>query len=400
MRISTGQMFHQNTTSILQKQTATNKILDQLNSGKKVNTAGDDPVAAIVIDNLKQKNALVGQFVKNIDYATNHLSMAESKLGSAESLITNMREQLLRGANGSLSSVERQMVADEMKASLEELMSIANTKDESGNYLFAGFKTNEPPFAFDSAGAIVYSGDSGVRKSIVSQNSNVATNVAGDTAFMSAKNPLGDYDVNYLASQQGDFKLTGASIVNPATHVEDTYTFSFVANGTGVDLQVTDSSGTNVTTVPNFDPNNPVSFNGIEVTLSGAPVAGDSFTLEPKSEVSILDSLQQAIKLLETPEATNTPQGKSKLAQLLNSIDSGQNQVSTARGIAGNNLKALENITSNHEEELIINNSALSKLEDLDMAAAFTEFEKQQLALNAVSSVFGRVGSLSLFDYL
>ena len=52
MRISTGQMFHQNTTSILQKQTSTNKILDQLSTGKKINTAGDDPVAAIVIDNL------------------------------------------------------------------------------------------------------------------------------------------------------------------------------------------------------------------------------------------------------------------------------------------------------------------------------------------------------------
>ena len=62
MRISTGQMFHQNTTSILQKQTSTNKILDQLSTGKKINTAGDDPVAAIVIDNLKQKNVSICHF--------------------------------------------------------------------------------------------------------------------------------------------------------------------------------------------------------------------------------------------------------------------------------------------------------------------------------------------------
>ena len=88
------------------------------------------------------------------------------------------------------------------------------------------------------------------------------------------------------------------------------------------------------------------------------------------------------------------------MAQLLNEIDSGQNQVSTARGIAGNNLKGLENIASNHSEEKIINSSALSMLEDLDYAEAITEFEKQQLALNAVSSVFSKVGSLSLFDYI
>ncbi|MCU7372961.1 hypothetical protein PEC18_19440 [Paucibacter sp. O1-1] len=73
----------------------------------------------------------------------------------------------MRGANGSLSSNERQMIADEMKQSLEELLSIANSQDESGNYLFAGTKTNNQPFAFDASGEIVYSGDSGIRKSVV-----------------------------------------------------------------------------------------------------------------------------------------------------------------------------------------------------------------------------------------
>ncbi|MCU7372960.1 hypothetical protein PEC18_19435 [Paucibacter sp. O1-1] len=95
------------------------------------------------------------------------------------------------------------------------------------------------------------------------------------------------------------------------------------------------------TTVTNFDATNSVSFNGIEVTLSGNPVAGDSFTIEPLETVSIFDAFNQAITFLESPDATTTAQGKSQLAQLLNDIDSGQNQVSTARSIAGNNLKGL-----------------------------------------------------------
>lgn len=56
MRLSSAQLFNQSITSVLQKQTATSKILDQLSSGKKVNTAGDDPVASQGIDNLNQKN--------------------------------------------------------------------------------------------------------------------------------------------------------------------------------------------------------------------------------------------------------------------------------------------------------------------------------------------------------
>ncbi|WP_335919138.1 flagellar hook-associated protein FlgL [Shewanella algae] len=401
MRISTSQMYQQNLNSILQKQTDTNRILEQLSSGKKVNTAGDDPVAAIGIDNLYQQNALVQQYLKNVDYSKNHLSMAESKLGSAETLVTSIREQMLRAVNGTLAPSERQMIADELRGSLDELMSIANTQDESGNYLFSGFSTDNQPFAFDASGNMVYSGDSGVRDALVAQGVAMGTNIPGDSAFMKVPNGLGDYGVNYLASQTGDFRVLSAKIDNPAAHVADTYTFNFTDNGAGgVDLEVLDSGGTAVANVANFDASNPVSFNGIEVKLDGTPAGGDSFTMEPDAEVPIFDTIQQAIDLLEDPNRVNTPEGKAELAQLLNNVDSGLNQLSVARGVAGNNLKCLESYSSNHTEEELVNKSALSLLEDLDYASAITEFQKQQLALNAVSNVFSRVGSVSLFDFI
>ncbi|BCV57451.1 flagellar hook-associated protein FlgL [Shewanella algae] len=401
MRISTSQMYQQNLNSILQKQTDTNRILEQLSSGKKVNTAGDDPVAAIGIDNLYQQNALVQQYLKNVDYSKNHLSMAESKLGSAETLVTSIREQMLRAVNGTLAPSERQMIADELRGSLDELLSIANTQDESGNYLFSGFSTDNQPFAFDASGNMVYSGDSGVRDALVAQGVAMGTNIPGDSAFMKVPNGLGDYGVNYLASQTGDFRVLSAKIDNPAAHVVDTYTFNFTDNGAGgVDLEVLDSGGTAVANVANFDASNPVSFNGIEVKLDGTPAGGDSFTMEPDAEVPIFDTIQQAIDLLEDPNRVNTPEGKAELAQLLNNVDSGLNQLSVARGVAGNNLKSLESYSSNHTEEELVNKSALSLLEDLDYASAITEFQKQQLALNAVSNVFSRVGSVSLFDFI
>ncbi|TVK95951.1 flagellar biosynthesis protein FlgL [Shewanella algae] len=401
MRISTSQMYQQNLNSILQKQTDTNRILEQLSSGKKVNTAGDDPVAAIGIDNLYQQNALVQQYLKNVDYSKNHLSMAESKLGSAETLVTSIREQMLRAVNGTLAPSERQMIADELRGSLDELLSIANTQDESGNYLFSGFSTDNQPFAFDGSGNMVYSGDSGVRDALVAQGVAMGTNIPGDSAFMKVSNGLGDYGVNYLASQTGDFRVLSAKIDNPAAHVADTYTFNFTDNGAGgVDLEVLDSGGTAVANVANFDASNPVSFNGIEVKLDGTPAGGDSFTMEPDAEVPIFDTIQQAIDLLEDPNRVNTPEGKAELAQLLNNVDSGLNQLSVARGVAGNNLKSLESYSSNHTEEELVNKSALSLLEDLDYASAITEFQKQQLALNAVSNVFSRVGSVSLFDFI
>lgn len=394
MRISTAQMFNQNINSVLNKQSATSKIIDQIASGKRVNTAGDDPVAAIGIDNLNQQNALVDQFMKNIDYATNRLALTESKLGSAETLTGSVREQILRAVNGSLSESERQMIADELKGTLEELISVANTQDESGNYMFAGYETDKQPFAFDAAGNVVYSGDSGVRQAIVASGVTLGTNIPGDLAFMNAPAGLGDFGANYSAGQVGDFRVLSATNSNPAAL--DTYSFTM----NGANLEIRDSSATLVTTVPNFDAADPINFNGIEVKLDGQPAPGDSFSIMPQADVSIFDTINQAITLLEDPNKVNTPQGKAELAQMLNNIDSGVNQLSIARGEAGNSLKQIERYSSTHVEEKLVNSSALSLLEDLDYASAITELEKQQLALNAVSSVFSKVGSTTLFDYI
>lgn len=396
-------MFQQNTASILEKQSATNTIMAQISSGKRVNTAGDDPVAAIGIDNLKQKNALVDQFVKNIDYATSHIQQAESQLGQADTLAGSMKELVLRGANGSMTTAERQVIADDMRQSLEQLMSIANTKDESGNYIFAGNKTNSAPFAFDNNDQVVYSGDSGTRKSNIAAGVQVNTNVAGDAAFMNAANAMGDYGVNYSSTQQGDFVVSSAKITNTATHVPDTYSFNFVDDGAGaMNLEVSDSAvpASIVTTVAPFDASVPVKFNGMAVKLDGEPKIGDSFTIEEQSQVSIFETFSKAIALFESGDDAQTPAGKSELAQLLNNIDSGVNQMSQQRSVTGNSLKALQQYSDNHVDEKLINTSALSRLEDLDLASAITEFEKQQLALNAVSSVFSKISSTSLFDYI
>ena len=396
MRISTAQMFQQNINSVLNKQSATSKIIEQIASGKRVNTAGDDPVAAIGIDNLNQQNALVDQFMKNIDYAYNRLALTESKLGSAETLAGSVREQILRAVNGSLSESERQMIADELKGTLEELVSVANTQDESGNYMFAGYETDKQPFAFDAAGNVVYSGDSGIRQAIVASGVTLGTNIPGDHAFMNASAGLGDFGANYSAGQVGDFRVLSAAISDPATYVNDSYSFTM----NGANLEIRDSGANLVTTIPNFDATNPINFNGIEVKLDGQMAAGDSFSITPQAEVSIFDTINQAITLLEDPNKVNTPQGKAELAQMLNNLDSGVNQLSIARGEAGNSLKQIESYSSTHVEEKLVNSSALSLLEDLDYASAITELEKQQLALNAVSSVFSKVGSTTLFDYI
>lgn len=98
MRISTSQLFDQGVSGVLRKQSSTAQMLEKLSSGKQVETAADDPVAAIGIDRLKQQNALADQFLKNIDYATTRLGLAESKLGLAETAAMAFRDKNFAGS--------------------------------------------------------------------------------------------------------------------------------------------------------------------------------------------------------------------------------------------------------------------------------------------------------------
>ncbi|QUN06844.1 flagellar hook-associated protein FlgL [Shewanella yunxiaonensis] len=401
MRISTAQMYNQNISSLNKNQTQTSKLMDQIASGQRVNTAGDDPVAAIGIDNLTQQNSLIQQFQKNINYANQHLSLTESQLGDAETLSMSIRDRMLAAVNGTYTDDERQSIADELRQSLDQLQTIANSQDEAGNYLFAGTKSDTQPFAFDNNGNMVYSGNSDVRTALVAAGVAMPTNVAGAAAFMNAPNAMGDFSVNYSAVQSGDFSVTSAKITDPTSYIPDDYSFNFLDNGSGgIDVQILDGASNVVKTINNYDPTTPISVNGVDLTLNGTPSAGDSFSIQPQSTTSIFDTVQQAITLFEDGDTINTPAGQSQLAQLLNNFDSGVDQIRIGRSQAGTSLSALDNYASNHSDTELVNNSALSVLQDLDYASAVSEYQKQQLAMNAVSTLFSQVGTVSLFDYL
>ncbi|MBM7073048.1 flagellar hook-associated protein FlgL [Shewanella sp. 202IG2-18] len=394
MRISTSQMFNSNTSSILRHQADTQKSLEQISSGKRVNTAADDPIASKTIDNFNQQNNLIEQFLKNIDYAEGRLANAESSLGEAESLSRNIKDNMLKMNNGTRSQDDLDAIAKDLRSDLDALMSIANSKDESGNFVFAGFNNASEPFSFTNTDPrqIQYAGDGNIKQSMVAEGVLLQTNIPGSEAFMNGANALGDYSVNYQAGQTGEFQVTAANIDASAASPAASYSLKFQDDGAG-GLEVLVNGTTPIT----FE--NPLDIGDVTLEFEGTPAIGDEISLSQQSSISIFDTVEQAISLAESGEMQN-PNGQAEMAQLLDNINQGIDQISTARSVAGVNLKSLETYNSQHEDAKLVNTSAQAKLEDLDMAEAITELQKSQVALQATSSLFSRVSSASLFDYL
>ena len=107
MRISSLHVFNIARNSMADATQAINKTQEQLSSGKKVLSAADDPVAATRIQQLNDTLANVEQYNKNITIAENNLSLEETTLNSATTLLQRVRELAVQAGNtGTLSTSE------------------------------------------------------------------------------------------------------------------------------------------------------------------------------------------------------------------------------------------------------------------------------------------------------
>jgi flagellar hook-associated protein 1 FlgK len=77
----------------------------------------------------------------------------------------------------------------------------------------------------------------------------------------------------------GTGTIAAGTLSDPGAYVAGTYTLSFT-NG-GADWQVTDSGGPVATGA--YTSGGDIDFNGVQVQVSGAPAAGDQFTISPNS---------------------------------------------------------------------------------------------------------------------
>jgi flagellar hook-associated protein 3 FlgL len=83
----------------------------------------------------------------------------ETALSASNDVLIRMKELGIQAANDTLSPDDRKGVAVELKALRDQLLSLGNTRDDSGNYLFSGTRVNTPAFAEDLSGDVIYQGD-------------------------------------------------------------------------------------------------------------------------------------------------------------------------------------------------------------------------------------------------
>ena len=159
MKISTSFLFDRATErmSTIQNKLATTQA--QMAESKQILSPSDAPDQAAAIQRLKGEVDRQESNVRTLEVAMRRYSSEEIALNSSSDLLIRMKELGLQAANDTLGLDERKSIAVEMKALRNHLLSLGNTRDDSGNYLFSGTRVNTPAFAEDTNGKVVYQGD-------------------------------------------------------------------------------------------------------------------------------------------------------------------------------------------------------------------------------------------------
>ncbi|TYK65583.1 flagellar hook-associated protein FlgL [Colwellia echini] len=411
MRVSTSQFYMQSALQMGNKSSELNEQMAKLSSGKQVLTAKDNAVQYSTLAGYKDDLSNIEKYNRNIIQAESNNNLQETMFSDAEDILNNVRDLVLQANNGAMSDEDLQAINDQLSNNLEQLVDIANSQDENGDYIFAGFQTSQQPFSQKADGSVNYSGDSGVNTLQVSKNINVATNQSGDAAFMKVANAIGDFSANYPPSlpafpnaNTSGVALASANITDRGTYntsaTPHDYTFDF-AVGTG-DLTVTDSAGGTTTfPVADYEGGKKITIDGIEVSISGNPLPGESFTMSEQEEVSIFDAVNNAISWVGQGVSASEPEQRQvDYNTVLDQLSSTLTHLSSRRSEVGIRLQVLENQDNRHLDTALGLESGKANIEDLDIAKAITEFEQSQLALQASQQVFTKVQGLTLFNYL
>lgn len=397
MRISTSWSAQQSVNTMLDRQYDLSQTQLALGNGKAIQTPADNPAAAARAIDVSSASAQNDQYTRNIQTANTKLSSEESTISSASDILDRIRTLTLEGMNGTQTDQSRQSIATELRQTLGQLVSLGNTKDGQGEYIFAGSRTSTQPFT-QSDLSVSYDGDQNQRMVAAAAGLQVATGDSGSDVFMSIRGGNGTFVTSAGATNTGTAVVGATSVTDASQWDGGSYTVNFTSPTTYEIHDATNPTGPALSTGTYSGNSGTINFKGAQLNVTGTPATGDSFAVGPSSSQDVFSTVAGIINAFETPGG-GTAMSNQLNAQLQN-LDQAQTSFTDTRTKIGARMNILDQQTQIGADTSLQYASTLSDLTELDVASAASKFSQQQAALDAAQQSYVKMQNLSLFNYL
>ncbi|WP_313239784.1 flagellar hook-associated protein FlgL [Stutzerimonas kunmingensis] len=290
MRISTLQAFNNGVAGLQRNYANATRTQEQISTGNRILTPADDPVASVRLLQLDQQQNVLSQYNANLTAAKNSLTQEEVTLNSVNTVLQRVRELAVQAGNGGLSAEDRKSIAAELTEREDELLSLMNTRNARGEYLFSGFQGKTQPFVRAADGSYSYQGDEGQRKLQIASSLNLPISDNGKSIFENVTN-AGRLNSAFLPADSAN----PSSLQVSAPLVGDETAFAAEFPPTGIELEFAEDGAYAIYALPrvavapseieeplaqgrmdsNAEKSDKLVFRGIEIQLDGTPSVGD-----------------------------------------------------------------------------------------------------------------------------
>ncbi|HVI60301.1 MAG TPA: flagellar hook-associated protein FlgL [Luteimonas sp.] len=395
LRISTAGMYAQGLAGLQQKQAQLARTQQELVSDRKLLRGADDPAAMAQSQRLDHALASLAQNGKNANLLENRLRSQESALADVGSQLARAQELALQANTPTLSDADRTAIAQELREIRTQVLAIANRDDGTGRRLFAGNRDGVVPFV-DAGGTVAYAGDDGRNVVEIAPDLNVADTDAGSDVFLRVRTGDGIVRGSAGAANTGSGVLQSSAVTDHAAWNGGSLRVEFTAADA---YRVLDGDGNELAT-GSYATGGSISAGGVQLVLTGAPAAGDTFTVERAPVKDVFATLQDLADALDAPAAS--PQDKARrgnaVGAAIGDLATAQDHMLALRSGTGTRLATLDGATDTRDAGEISLTESLSQLRDLDYAEAASRLALQITALDAAQQTMLKLQGMSLFQ--
>lgn len=435
MRIANSTLYDQGVNNITTMYAQLGHTQNQLSTGRRVLTPSDDPIAAARSLDLTQSQDINTQYGTNINAASASLGATDNALSSVTTILQSVHTLVVQAGDGVLAPSDLSAIANQIQANYQELLGQANATDGNGQYLFAGYKGSTPAFTETSPGNVVYNGDQGQRLEQISAGRQIPSSVSGSSVFQLDPNGNGTFVTAAAPANTGTGVVSPGTVTNSVAwsnaanpqnftvkfYVDNTQTppvttYDVIDNVNNVSLETgaapaatgpylrTYTAGGAINLASQTPPDtNPTPFDyGAQLSVSGDPATGDTFTVNPSTTTDLFSTLNNVVTALNA--ASTGPVADAKLSNSLNTalsnLDQGLTNVLKVRASVGSYMKELDTAQTTQTSLSTQYQESISQLTDVDYAKAVSDFTAEQQALQAAQASYAKISGLSLFNYL
>ena len=406
MRISSLQAFNNGVAGLQRNYANATRTQEQISTGNRILTPADDPVASVRLLQLEQQQNVLSQYKSNLTAANNSLTQEEVTLNSVNTVLHRVRELALRAGNGSLDPQDRQSIAAELREREDELLSLMNTRNARGEYLFSGFQGKTQPFVRGPDGSYSYQGDEGQRKLQIASSLNIAISDSGKSIFENVVN-AGRLEVDGAAAL--GFPVSQPLVSDEvafANYSEIRVVFDAATEGSFEVFATPRDGSPEVSLGQGSLDNDPETddqlvFGGVTLFVGGQPPLGSEVIVQAKvpaeEKQGILGTIANLRMTLEDSTSSNTDI-RDAVAVSVTNLDHGMVSVDAARGNIGARLNVIETTLTDNEDVALVNKSVQAELRELDYAEALSRLSFQTIILEAAQQSYVKISGLNLFN--